>query len=590
MSQAGPKTAECNTRGAALEKQGRLREAIEAYLSSLRIDERQPHTLYCLGNVLLKSGSLPDAIESYRRALALRPQFAEAMNNLGCALRMTGEDVEAGRILRQAVALCPDFADALNNLANLLIDQMQFDQAMVLCRRALVLSPNFGEALGNLGNCHFSMGQVDEAIQCFRRSAQLAPRSSSPHNLLYDIHFHPAYGPKEIWEEHARWNETVARPLMRPLTRHPNDRSKDRRLRVGYVSPDFREHPVGRFMLPLMEHHDRHQFEIFCYTDLRREDAITRRIRPHADAWRPTAAFNDAQLDQIVRADQIDILVDLTLHMKGSRLLALARKPAPVQVTYLAYCSTTGLETIDYRFSDPYLDPEDADVSVYRERTIRLPRTYWCYPAPDVSPEVGPLPADRQGQITFASLNNYAKVSTPIFDTWCQVLSQVPDSRLVLHAHEGSHRQLARNQMCYRGVDPRRLQFVSSMPYQQYLDQYNQIDIALDPFPYGGGTTTCDALWMGVPVVSCRGATAVSRAGLSILSNLGLAELVAGTLEEYVQLIIARATDLAKLRFLRSTLRQRLRASPLMDAAQFARDVEAAYREMWRNWCDQPTV
>jgi protein O-GlcNAc transferase len=272
--------------------------------------------------------------------------------------------------------------------------------------------------------------------------------------------------------------------------------------------------------------------------------------------------------------------------MAGSRLLVFARKPAPVQVTYLAYCSTTGLDTIDYRLSDPYLDPPGGDESVYSERTVRLPRTYWCY-QPSVPPmSVGPLPALSRGYVTFGCLNNFCKVSEPTLAAWSRILLSIPESRLLLNASEGSHRQRVLDRLGREGIEPHRIQFVGRLPAPEYFHLYDGIDIALDPFPYGGGTTTCDALWMGVPVVSLLGRTAVGRGGMSILSNVGLPDWVVRTEDAYVKLATQWALDLGRLNELRSTLRRRMEASPLMDAPKFARDIEAAYRGMWREWCE----
>jgi predicted O-linked N-acetylglucosamine transferase (SPINDLY family) len=357
--------------------------------------------------------------------------------------------------------------------------------------------------------------------------------------------------------------------------------AQGRKLRIGYVSPDFREHPVGRFMLPLMAHHDLAAFEIYCYTDVASPDAITEQLKTGADVWRSTAGLSDEQLAQLIRSDQIDVLVDLAMHLKGGRLLAFARRPAPVQITYLAYCSTTGLETMHYRITDPHLDPPGADESVYSEKTLRLPHAYWCYPAPENSPVVGPLPATTAGHVTFGCLNNFSKVTPQMLTVWGGLLKSIPSSRLILHSHEGSHRQSVIDQFTRDGIEPGRLQFVGFNRLVPYLELYNQIDIALDPYPYGGGTTTCDALWMGVPVVSLAGATAVSRAGKSILTNVGLSEWVADSPEKYVELATTLANDLPLLADLRNGLRNRLQESPLMKAAEFARDIEAIYAQAY---------
>jgi predicted O-linked N-acetylglucosamine transferase (SPINDLY family) len=413
----------------------------------------------------------------------------------------------------------------------------------------------------------------------------LRPNAFTARNVLCTIHFHPDYTARRLADAHAEWNRQYAEPLAPAVVHFPNAPDPDRRLRIGYVSPDFREHPVGRFMLPLLSHHDRNQFEIYCYTDVRRVDALTETLKSHTDIWQSTSGLSDEQLVELVRRDQIDILIDLTMHMKGSRLLTFARKPAPVQITYLAYCSTTGLTAIDYRLSDPWLDPVGMDETVYSEKTIRLARTYWCYPRPDGAPDLIPPPSTHSGQVTFGCLNNYCKVTTLTLSLWRDLLSNVAQSRLILHALEGQHRQNALDHFATAGIAPNRIEFVGQVPLKEYLAQYNRIDIALDPFPYGGGTTTCDALYMGVPVVSLSGDTAVSRGGLSILSNLDHPELVASNPDEYLQIAASLASDPSRLAELRRTLRDQMQASVLMDARTFARDVEAAFRGAWANWC-----
>jgi predicted O-linked N-acetylglucosamine transferase (SPINDLY family) len=368
---------------------------------------------------------------------------------------------------------------------------------------------------------------------------------------------------------------------------HPNDRSPDRRLRIGYVSPDFSRHPVGRFLLPLLESHDHARFEIFCYASVRAPDAVTDACRAAADTWRDVVGQSDEQVAAIVCRDRIDILVDLTMHMAGNRLLLFARKPAPVQVSYLAYCGATGLTTIDYRLTDPYLDPPGGEQRSGGEQPIRLPETYWCYRSTVLAPPVGPLPALRSGHVTFGCLNNFAKVSGPTLVAWSRLLQTLPESRLLLHARPGSHCDRVRDLVARQGVRPERLGFVDRLAAAEYFRVYGQIDVALDPFPFGGGTTTCDALWMGVPVVSLAGATAVGRSGLSILSNLGRAEWVARDGEQYLRIAVDLAQDLPSLEELRGTLRAQMQASPLMDVPRFARNVEAAYRMMWQRWCER---
>jgi len=335
----------------------------------------------------------------------------------------------------------------------------------------------------------------------------------------------------------------------------------------------------------VLESHNHELFEIFCYSSVRIPDTMTGHFRGQVDVWRNVLGLTDEQVAQAIRQDGIDILVDLTMHMARNRLLVFARKPAPVQVTYLAYCGTTGLSAMDYRLTDPYLDPPDQDQRFYSERSVCLPETYWCYrPAPS-TPAVNSVPALKRGYATFGCLNNFCKVTPPTLAAWCRILQAMPSARLLLHASEGSHRRSVQEVLAGQGIAAQRLAFVGSLPLEEYFKAYEQIDVALDPLTYGGGTTTCDALWMGVPVVSLAGQTAVGRGGVSILSNVGVPELVARDAEQYVRIGVDLAHDWSRLCELRATLRDRMQNSPLMDAGRFTRNLEAAYREMWTRWC-----
>ena len=565
---------------------GELDQAIAAFRQAIALNPKFPDAYSNLGGALNEKGDLDEAIAAFRQAIALNPNLPEAHGNLGSVLKNRGEPDETIAACRAALILKPNYPEACVNLGAALKDKGELDAAIAAFRQAIVLNPNSPEAHGSLADVLKDVGQLDEAIAAYRQAIALKPVFPEAHdNLLYTLHFHPAYDARAIADEHVRWNREFAEPLKKLIQAHVNDRSPNRRLRIGYFSPDFRGHPVGRFVFPLLAHHDKSQCEVFAYANVRVLDPITQRIRSYVDNWRDIVGLSDAQVVDLIREDQIDILVDLTMHMADNRLLVFARKPAPVQVTYLAYCSTTGLETIDYRLSDPYLDPPTEDELPYSEQTIRLPETYWCYQPVIESPESIPLPALRQDAITFGCLNNFCKVNETGLMTWAAILRAVPNSQLLLHAHEGSHRQQVSERFERHGIKPDRVHFVPYASPDEYFDLYRRMDIALDTFPYGGGTTTCDALWMGVPVVSLAGKMAVGRGGLSILSNIGLPELVGRSEDEYVRIATGLAGDLPRLANLRSTLRRRMQQSPLMDAKRFSRNVEAAYRQMWRNWC-----
>ena len=560
-------------------------EAIAAYRQAIAINPNYAEAYSHLGNALQEQGQLDAAIAACQQAITLNPNYAEAYGNLGNALKDQGQLDAAVAAYRQAIALRPTLADAYYNLGIVLHQQRQLDAALATYQQAAALRPDHAAAHSNRGNVLKDMGELDQALAAFGQAQALKPHDPDIHSsLLLTRHYLPDQSPAALGAEARRWNSLHAAPLQKLIQPHANDRSPDRRLRIGYVSPDFVRHPVGRFLEPLLACHDHHAFEIFAYAQVPAPDEMTARLRSYTDAWRSTVGLSHAQVAEMIQADRIDILVDLAMHSAHNRLLVFARKPAPVQVTYLAYCSTTGLDTIDYRLSDPYLDPPGMDESIYSERTVRLPETYWCY-QPRIAPaDVGPLPALAHGHITFGCLNNFCKVSAPTFACWTSLLRAVPHSRLILHAHQGAHRQRLQERWQREGLDPTRLHFADFLPVETYFALYRQIDIALDTFPYGGGTTTCDALWMGVPVVTLAAPTAMGRAGLSLLSNLGLPELVAQSPDEYVHIAATLATDLPRLAHLRASLRPRMEQSPLMDAPRFTRHVEAAYRHMWKNW------
>jgi protein O-GlcNAc transferase len=565
---------------------GKPQVAVEYIGRAIRLQGTVGSFHYNLGNALMDLGKLDKAVDCYRRALELEPNFAAAHANLGTALQGLGMLDDAVVSYRRALELQPGYAQVHYNLGNALQGQGRLDEAIASFHRALSLQPQLAQAHNNLGNAFKAQGKLDEAIAAYRRACEVQPDFAAAYsNLLYVLNLSPDYDAQTIYAEHRRWNQRFGEPLAKLIQPHANKRSTNRRLRIGYVSPYFCEGTTGVFLLPLLEAHDHEHFEIFCYSSVRVPDTTTERFRAQADVWRNVAGSSDEQLAQTIRHDRIDILVDLTMHTADNRLLVFARKPAPVQVAYLAYAGTTGLGSMDYRLTDPYLDPPTQDERIYSEESIRLPETFWCYRPLIETPAVNALPALQTGQITFGSLNNFAKVTAPTLAAWISLMQAMPEARLLLHANCGEHRDRVRELFARQRVSPERLTFTDSVPWAEYFQLYHHIDVALDPFPYAGGTTTCDALWMGVPVVSLAGQTAVGRGGLSILSNVGLADLVAQDAEQYVRIARELACDLPRLSHLRATLRERMQASPLMDAPRFARNVEAAYREMWRRWC-----
>jgi predicted O-linked N-acetylglucosamine transferase (SPINDLY family) len=575
-----------NNLGAAFKDQGKLDEAVACYRRALELRPDYAEAYNNLGAAFKDQGKLDGAVACYRRALELRPDYAEAHRNLGVVLRDQGKLDEAVACYHRALELKPDYAEAHGNLGVALRDQGRLDEAIACYRHALELKPNLVDAHNNLGNALKDQGKLDEAIACYRRTLELKPDYAYAHsNLVYSQVFCPGYDTQTLYEETRRWNRQHAEPLAKLIEPHGNDRSLHRRLRIGYVSPDFRDHAESFFTVPLLSAHDHQDFEIFCYADVICPDEITARLRGYADAWRDITGLTDEQVAQRVRQDKIDVLVDLTMHMARNRLLVFARKPAPVQVCWLAYQGTTGLSAMDYRLTDAYIDPPGLYDGCYSEESVRLPDAFWCYDPLAGEPAVGALPALDKSHVTFGCLNNFCKVNDSVLRLWARVLRAVDRSRLMLLAAEGSPRRHTLDLLEQEGVPPDRVTFVGRVPRPRYMELYHGIDIGLDTFPYTGQTTSLDAFWLGVPVITLVGQTPAARAGLSLLNNLGLPELIAETPEQYVRIAVELAQDLSRLSELRATLRNRLRNSPLMDAPRFARNVEAAYRNMWQRWC-----
>ena len=582
-----PRFAEsCNNLGEVLKIRGRLDEALACYHQALALNPRLVEAHNNLGDLLRERGQLDNAAACFQQALALKPDFFPAHHNLGVIFRNRGRLDEAIACFQQALALKPDLTDAHLHLGNLFKERSRPDDAVACFQRAVALQPKLAEAHNNLGNVLRDQGRLDEALDHYRQALSLKPDLLTANaNLLFLLPFHPAYDAGSIFAAHREWAARRAAPLARLGPPHDNDRNPDRRLRIGYVSPNFYNHVVGRNLLPLFQHHLREQFEVFCYADVASPDTITDQLRADVHTWRETTGLSDDQLAHLVQEDRIDILVDLTLHMAGSRLLAFARKPAPVQVTFAGYPGTTGLPAIDYRLTDPYLDPPGLLDAHYSETSIRLPDSFWCYATSGDEPAVRPLPATVRGCVTFGCLNQFAKVNPAMLRLWARVLRAVDQSRLLLLAVAGTHRQDTLDVLAAEGISSHRVEFSAPLPRLRYLELYHEIDVGLDTLPYNGHTTSLDSCWMGAPVVTIIGQTVVGRAGWSQLSNLRLTELAAHTPDEFVRIATDLAHDLPRLATLRATLRERMQRSPLTDAPRFARNIEAAYRMMWHRWC-----
>ena len=556
--------------------------AIEAYNKAIALRPNSPTALYNLGNALQRRNDFEGAMACYRKAIEIRPTDAVAHSNMGNTLLKQEKYEEAEAAFRQAIRCAPEYAEAMSNLGAVLSRQKRLDEGIEWYAKAAALRPRSPEIINNYAGGLKDAGRLDEAISIYRRAIAANAPASVHSNLCYLLYFHPEYDNRAIAADLKRWDDLHGKPLAKENQGHQNHSVADRRLKIGYVSPMFFHQAEAHFVLPLLACHDHEKFEIHCFSSVRKPDETTDLHRRFADVWHDVAKDDDKRLAERVGEAHIDILVDLAMHLGENRLLTFARKPAPVQVTWLAYPGSTGLTAIDYRFTDAIIDPPSGDDSLYAEETIRLPGC-WCAYDPLSQAEQRPLPQD--GPITFGSLNNPCKFNPRTLRIWVQVMRNVANSRLLLLCISENHRMQIRRLFEEAGIKRDRIDFFGTTRRPQYLRQYDRIDIALDPLPYNGITTTCDAIWMGVPVVTLKGATPPSRAGASVLTAAGLPELIADTPEKFIQIASDLGNQLARLTRYRATLRQQFLASPLADGPRITRGVEEAYRRMWEKGC-----
>jgi predicted O-linked N-acetylglucosamine transferase (SPINDLY family) len=563
-----------------------------------------------------------EAMEHYRRALALKPDFVDARFNLAALLADAGRFEEALPLFRSVIAAAPEDWEARLQLSDALLRMNRSKDAFSELAALVERNPSYAPGLSRIANLLRNGDQVDEALKAYARAVQLAPDDwitrcnmafalrdqarlaeslalqreivaahpdawAARSGLIFTLHLAPGIPREEIRSEQENWNRRHGDSVKAQRTSHGNSRDPRRRLRVGYVSSDLRSHPVGRFMLPLVRNHDRAQVEVFCYRGARAADGITAEFEQAADHFKSIAHLTDDDAAALIRADQIDILVDLNNHTIDNRMMLFARKPAPVQISYLAFCADTGVETIDWRLTDPFIDPPGTSDDRPFEKPLRLAETYWCYSPLLEAGDPAPAPARAAGHVTFGSFNYFSKVNDDVLALWARLLQRLPQARLMIHVPKGSRQDHVRSVFAAQGIAADRLTLFGRLSERDYFRQYGQIDVALDTFPWAGGTTTCDALYMGVPVITLAGAPGapLQRGGVSILSNIGMTDWIAHSPEEYLTKAENLSRDLNALVRHRETLRQRMRESVLMDGPRFARNLEAALRQAWAAWC-----
>ncbi|MDO8786814.1 MAG: tetratricopeptide repeat protein [Sulfuritalea sp.] len=576
-----------NNLGNALQDLGQLDGAFASYRRALEIKPDYAEAHYNLGNALQALGQLDDAVASYRRALEIKSDLAEAYSNMGTALKDLGQLDGAVASYRRALEIKPDSAEVHNNMGVALENLGQLDEGTASYRRALEIKPDYADAHNNLGVVLQNLGRLDEALTSYRRALEIKPDIVSVHsNLLFCLSHNATVDAASLFSEHCRFGEQFEEPLRANWPQHANSRDPDRPLHVGFVSGDFRDHAVAHFIEPVLAHLSSYaHLSLHGYSNHALEDAVTQRLRAYLPHWRQLVGLSDVALAQTIRADGIDILVDLSGHTARNRLLTFARKPAPVQASWMGYPGTTGLRAMDYYLADKFFLPQEQFASQFTEDIVHLPVVLPFMPS-DEAPPVNTLPALGMGHVTFGSFNRTDKLSRSVIALWAQLLRARADSRMLLGGmpEEGKYDTLI-DWFAQEGIAQDRLSFHVRSGMASYLSLHHQVDICLDTFPYNGGTTTCHALWMGVPTLTIAGGTAAARPGAAILGHAGLEGFVAHDAEDFVQKGLSWAGNLGALAAIRAGLRERFTNSAMGQPAVVAAGLERALRTMWQRWC-----
>jgi len=579
-----------NNLGGVLKEMGETDRAQQHYQEAIRLKPDFSEPYYNLGNIYSEQNKLAEAVTCYQGALRLKPNLAEAHNNLAGAYKNMGALDAALAEYREAIRVKPDFAQAFFNIGVVYDEQNLLEEARVHYLEAVRLSPELAEAHNNLGSLYLKLGRADWARDSFIAGVKYKPEHVGfASNILLCEQYLPDMTLEKMARTHGDWARTYAEPLRATWPQHVRDRDPERRLRLGFVSADLGFHPVGCFFLPLLENLDRNRFETYLYAAKKNPDFQADRLTRAATKWNQIHELSEEKLAQLIEGDEIDILFDLSGHTAHHRLLTFARKPAPIQAGWIGYAGTTGFSAIDYLLADRFQIPAESE-KYYSEKVLRLPNAWVCFEPPFDAPPLNELPAKRNGYVTFGSFNFLAKVTPLVVECWAEILKSVPNSRLHM-LYRGFDAESARTRFrelftaC--GIESERVVLLGTHPHSEVMRQYHNVDIALDPFPYAGGLTTCEALWMGVPVVTCPGETFASRHSYCLMTNIGLTETIAHDREGYKRLAIELAGDLPRLEHLRSTIRDRMARSTLCDAQGFSRAFESLCRSMWHTWCSQ---
>lgn len=570
-----------------------LKLAESQLLELVNMRPSSPHVQGLLALIHLVHKRPDEAVVCLKKALAKNPLDPELLYNMGFALMGLKRFKEATKQFARLTALDPKHGMGWHMLAESVRKAGDPAAAIASYRRAMALVPGWPKPYGGLAAALIRMGRHKESFDQLERVVALTPDVPFYHSeMLFTMHNHPECDAEEIARRHRAFGVCFETPLKSSWHPHANVPDRERKLRVGFVSADFRRHSVGYFMADLLAGLQGGTLELVAYSSGGKHDDLTERIKPFFAVWRDCKMLSDDALAAQIRADGIDVLVDLAGHTLGNRLLTFARRPAPVQATYLGYPDTTGLTAMDYIVGDARMFPAE-EAALYMETPWRLPETSLCFTPPDLPVNVGSLPAMRNDFVTFGCLNKWEKITEAVIDTWATILHAVPGSRLLLQSEpygEAAIASIVRDRFADKGIEAERLALIGKLTWREHMETYNRVDIALDPFPYNGTTTSVEGLWMGVPLLALKGDRLVAHMGESILHTMGMPEWIASDKADYVAKAVTFSGDLPALAAVREGLRDRLLASPICDAPRFAHNFEAAFRGMWRNWCDQQAL
>jgi len=607
-------------------EQGNMIEAKEKCEYILSHNPHHPDALHLSGIIVGQIGQLSLGIQLIQKAISLYDQDSSYHSNLAIFLARIGELNKAIQQYKIALSLKPDDPGILNNLGMALYYQKNIRQSLPYFIRALEIKPEYYEARIHLSMAYEALNQIDSAIKCCqyvisqsinRHQVAMAynqlgnlwlkkafvpeaiesyknalNNDNTEHqiwsNYLLTLNYDSDQTPRNIFSAHKEWGEWMSSAIF-PVSFHNNMPDMERPIRIGYLSPDFRMHPVSFFIEPLLKHHDNRIIEVYCYSDVQKTDLVTSRLKQYSHIWKNISGHSNDYVSELIQSDGIDILIDLSGHTAKNRLCVFARKPAPIQLSYLGYANTTGLKTMDYRLTDSYSNPENSD-HLYSEKLIRIDPCFCCYQPPDIRIEISALPALSNKRITFGAFHNLSKVSQDTLQLWTQLLHVIPDSQLILQSISLSDvKTVYRFQQWFEAneIELNRVEFLGYQSFDTYLKNHHKIDILLDTQPWSGHTIACHGLWMGIPIITLEGAQYAGRMVGSILKTLGMQNWIANTQTDYLKKAIYWSNNREQLAELRTSIRLKLLNSPVCDAVSFTKKIEMTFRQLWMKWCQE---